>query len=267
MDVVVKGRRLAVAVGPHATGLVVSHALPCVLLHPFPFDGRYFANIAELLEGHALTVVPNFRGVGGSELGGSFSIDDLADDLAGVLDHLQIEQAVVLGLSMGGYVALAFAAKHSHRLRGLVLADTRAGADGTEARAGRQTSLDMIRARGVEAFVDAQLPRLLSPQASPGVWQQARALATKDPAALQAALEALRDRPDRRDELPAITCPTLVIVGAEDALTPPAEAAAMTTSIPQARLVELPGVGHLSSLEAPGPFAEAIIGFLGRVSG
>ncbi|HEY0715171.1 MAG TPA: alpha/beta fold hydrolase [Polyangia bacterium] len=263
MDVVIKGRRLSVDVGPQPAG----RSVPCVLLHPFPFDRRYYGNLSGVLESRARTIVPDYRGGGGSPLDGPFSIADLADDLAGILDHLQIDRAVVAGLSMGGYVALAFAAKYSRRLLGLVLADTRAGADSPETRAAREKSIELIRTKGVDAFIEAQIPRLVAPNAPAKVKDEVRALATKNPDSLVALLTALRDRPDRTGELPSITCPTLVVVGTEDVITPPADAAAMATAISKAVLVELPDAGHLSSLEAPTPFAQAITGFLGRANG
>jgi 3-oxoadipate enol-lactonase len=258
----IKGRRMAVDVGRAPKGV------PCVLLHPFPFNRRYFADTARRIETRARTIVPDLRGFGDSDpAAGPFSLADLADDVAALLDEMKLARAVVVGLSMGGYVALAFAAKFAHRLSGLVLADTRAGADSAEARAGRETALKLVREQGAAALVDLQLPKLLAPAAPPGLRDQARALAEPRPATLAAALEALRDRPDRRAELDRITCPTLVVVGTEDAITPPSEAAALATAIPRAVLLELPGAGHLSSLEAPAEFAQALVGFLGNTAG
>jgi pimeloyl-ACP methyl ester carboxylesterase len=256
------GRRLAVELGPSTRGV------PCVLLHPFPFNRRFFADTARGIEARARTIVPDLRGFGDSDPGdGPFSIADLADDVAALLDQLQIDRAVLVGLSMGGYVALAFAARHARRLRGLVLADTRAGADSPEARAGRESALRVLGEQGATGLLEAQLPKLLAPGASDEVHARARALGEPRAATLATAIAALRDRPDRRAELPAIPCPTLVLVGTEDAITPPSEAAVLATTIPRAVLVELPGAGHLSSLEAPAPFTQALLGFLGRADG
>lgn len=256
LDILVQGRRIRVDVS--GTGV------PCVLLHPFPLDRRYFADIARRIEGRARVLVPDLRGFGDSELGGRFAIADLADDVAAVLDHLRIDRAVLVGLSMGGYVALAFAAKHPRRLLGLALSDTRAGADGPEARANRDKDIELVRTQGPAALVEKQLPRLLAPAAPQPLRDQVRLLGQQAPETLIAALQALRDRPDRGDELARITCPTLVLVGTEDVITPPSEAAALATAIPRAVLVELSGAGHLASLETPTPFAQAITGFLGR---
>ena len=258
LEIVTHGRRLCVDVGGAPTGV------PCVLLHPFPFDRRYFAPTARQIEGRARTIVPDLRGFGDSELGGDFAIAELADDVAAILDHLRIERAVIVGLSMGGYVALAFAAKYPRRMLGLVLSDTRAGADSAQARANRDLDMDFVRSNGTPAFVERQLPRLLSATAPETLRADVKRLGAQKSEAVLAALQALRDRPDRHAELANITCPSLVLVGTDDVLTPPADAAAMATAIPRAVLMELPGAAHLANLEAPAPFAQAIIGFLGR---
>jgi 3-oxoadipate enol-lactonase len=259
IEIVTHGRRLCADLG--------GSGVPCVLLHPFPFDRRYFAETAHQIEGRARTIVPDLRGFGESDPGdqGDFAIADLADDVAALLDHLRIDRAVIVGLSMGGYVALAFAATHPRRLLGLALADTRAGADSPETRANRDRDIELVRSSGTPAFVDRQLPRLLSPAAPAALRAEVKRLGdSQKPDAVIAALAALRDRPDRRNELGNITCPSVVLVGTDDVLTPPTEAAAMATAIPRAVLVELPGAGHLANLEAPLPFAQALIGFLGR---
>jgi 3-oxoadipate enol-lactonase len=256
MELQISGRRLTCDV--QGTGV------PCVLLHAFPFDRRFLSAVGTRLGARARILLPDLRGFGDSDLDGSYSIADLADDVAGLLDQLGIERAVVGGVSMGGYVSLAFAALHARRLLGLVLADTKAGPDTPEARTARDQAMALVRSSGVPAYLEAQLPKLVGPAASAEVREQVRTLGTQRPDAVIAGLTALRDRPDRRDELSRITCPTLILVGAEDVVTPPGEAAAMTTAISRAVLVEIPGAGHLSNLEAPVPFAQAIAGFLGR---
>ena len=235
-----------------------------VLLHAFPFDGRMWDAAVASLTGARRLILPDLRGFGQSALGGGpYAIADLADDVAALLDHLGIPRAALGGLSMGGYVALAFAARHRARLQALILADTRAGADTPEGRAGRDQAMALVRDKGVEAYADAQLPKLVAPGTPAEIKAQVRALAAgQSRDAVLAGLAALRDRPDRSGELAAIACPTLVIVGAEDAVTPPREATAMAGAIAGARLVELPGAGHLTALEQPGPFASALAAFL-----
>jgi 3-oxoadipate enol-lactonase len=228
---------------------------PLVLLHPFPLDRRVWKGLT--VPGRTL-ILPDLRGFGESPLFGPFVIADLADDVASLLDALGLPRAAVGGMSWGGYVALAFARRHRGRLDGLVLADTKAGPDTPEARQGREEAIALVRAQGVPAYLDKQLPRLLSPGAPESVRNQARALGNQAAAAVIAGLAALRDRPDRRPELPDIRCPTVIVVGTEDGLTPPSEARTMADSVPGARLVELPGAGHLANLEAPEAFAAAV---------
>jgi 3-oxoadipate enol-lactonase len=231
---------------------------PLVLLHAFPFDRRMWWSTASALVGHRRVIAPDLRGFGETPGSGPFSIADLADDVAALLDTLGLSRATLLGLSMGGYVALAFAARHGARLEGLVLADTKAGPDTPDARQGREEAMALVVAEGVDAYLERQLPRLVAPGAPDALRAAVRELGRQSPQALLDGLAALRDRPDRRAELDQIAAPTLVIVGAEDVVTPPSEARAMARAIPGARLVELPGVGHLSNLEAPAAF-EALL--------
>jgi pimeloyl-ACP methyl ester carboxylesterase len=256
METTLDGRRLAYD--------DAGQGVPCVLLHAFPLDRRMFADLPARLGARARVIAPDLRGFGGSELGGPFSIADLADDVARLLDHLKLERAVVGGVSMGGYVALAFAARHGRRLLGLMLADTKASPDGAEVRSARDEAIALVEALGVTAYLDKQLPKLLSGSASDAVRTAVRTMGAQTPQAVIAALHALRDRPDRQGELGAIDRPTLVVVGTEDVVTPPTEAAAMATAIRKAVLVEIPDAGHLANLEQPTPFSQALSGFLAR---
>jgi 3-oxoadipate enol-lactonase len=228
---------------------------PLVLLHAFPFDGRMWRRTAADLERQV--IAPDLRGFGESAPG-PFAIADLADDVAALLDHLKLERVALGGLSMGGYVALAFAHRHAQRLSALILADTKAGPDTPEARKARGDAIALVESKGVEAYLEQALPKLVAPGASHAVRDDVRSLGRQQPAAVIAGLQALRDRPDRQSELADLRCPTLVIVGAEDAITPPAEARAMAGAIPGARLVEIPSAGHLANLEAPEAFVKAL---------
>jgi pimeloyl-ACP methyl ester carboxylesterase len=164
-------------------------------------------------------------------------------------------------MSMGGYAALAFAARHRERLSALVLADTRAAADSAETRAARAAALAAVDA-GPTAYLAASLPRLLAPDAPPALVAHLRARAETRAASLRAGIEALRDRPDRSGELGAIACPTLVVCGTEDQVTPAAEMKQIAAAISGARFVPIAGAGHLSHVEAPGPFLHAVTSFL-----
>jgi 3-oxoadipate enol-lactonase len=227
-----------------------------LLIHGFPLDCRMWDAQLAGLAGQARVIAPDLRGFGRSAaaLSGSLTMDQHADDLAALLDHLSIGRAVVAGLSMGGYIAFAFWRRHRARVQALVLADTRAEADSPPAQANRDASAAKVRAAGVAAIAGDMLPRLLAPAsvANPRLAERMRTMMADQPAeTIIAALGGLRDRPDSRPTLPAITVPTLVLVGAHDALTPPADAVTMAAAIPDARLVIIPAAGHMSPLENP----------------
>lgn len=247
---------------------------PVVLLHPFPFSREVWSQVVPAFAERNRVILVDARGFGESALhargestSAPYAIADLADDLAALLDELGVSRAAVLGMSMGGYTALAFAARHGARVAALVLANTRAAADTPDTRAKRDEGRAAIHARGADAYLDGSLGRMLGAGAPPALHAQVRARAVPRADSLVAALEALRDRPDRRAELPAIACPTLVISGADDQITPAAEMRLMSDDIGtsgggSARYVELAGAGHLSHLEAPQPFTAAVRGFL-----
>jgi len=235
---------------------------PVVLLHPFPFDRRIWAPTVATLASSYRVISVDARGFGETPLVGPYAIADLAEDLAALLDALDLSEATVVGLSMGGYTALAFAHLHRARVTGLVLADTRAAADTPAVSQSRQDAIALIRSAGAAAYLDKSIPRLLSPNAQPALLDSARALAETRTSSLTAALEALRDRPDRSGELGAIACPTLVMCGADDQVIPVEEMRLMSQSIPGARFVKLDGAGHLANLEAPPAFNQTLVEFL-----
>jgi 3-oxoadipate enol-lactonase len=236
---------------------------PVVLLPPFPFSRAIWSGLTEVLAvGHRVVTVDG-RGFGESPLGGSgYLIADLADDLAALLSELGIDRAAVLGMSMGGYTALAFAIRHPARLSALVLADTRAAADSDETRRARDGAIARIRTTGAGPYLDGSLARLLSPAASPALVTFLRARAETRVPSLIAGIEALRDRPDRSEELGAIRCPTLAIRGSDDQVTPAGDMQQMVGAIGGATFVTIQGAGHLSHLEAPGAFEAALTPFL-----
>jgi pimeloyl-ACP methyl ester carboxylesterase len=247
-----------------------------VLLHAFPFSRAIWDDVAAPLAARFRVISVDARGFGESDLrathptpGSSapYALTDLADDLAALLDALEIPRAAVLGMSMGGYTALAFAARHAARLRALLLTDTRAAADSPEARAGREVALSTIHGRGADAYLDGSLARMLSPGAAAALHARVRTRAEARADSLVAAVEALRDRPDRTAELPAIGCPTLLMCGGDDQITPAAEMRRMSEAIgARARYVELAGAGHLSHLEAGAAFTSAVGAFLAEVA-
>ncbi len=164
-------------------------------------------------------------------------------------------------------MSLAFAARHRARLHGLILADTRAAADSEAGRQGRAQAIARVEAQGVAALVESQLAALLSPGAGEGVREQVRTLGRQQtPQGILAGIRALRDRPDRRGELAEIRCPTLIVVGALDSISPPAEMAAIASAIAGAHLLVIHAAGHMSNLESPDAFLAAVSDFIERTS-
>ena len=247
---------------------------PLVLVHGFPFAAESWSGEADALSTKMRVIAPSMRGFGAtppSELG-ELSMDTMADDVAAILDGLGVtERVVVGGLSMGGYVAMAFARRHPRRLRALILADTRAEPDSVEARANRDRGIARVEGGELEGWVTDLLPVLLAPEtraARSELVGRVRAMAMRAaPSSVSAMLRALRDRPDARPELASISVPALMIVGAEDALTPVTASRAMVEAMPAGRasLEILPRAGHLSNLEAPAAFQAAVAAFVARV--
>jgi 3-oxoadipate enol-lactonase len=240
-----------------------------LLLHAFPLGLFMWDAQVEALAATRRVVRFDARGFGGSApSGGPLTMERIADDGAALLDHLGVEKAVVCGCSMGGYAAFAFVRRHPQRLAGLVLQDTRAGADTAEARANRATLADRVLAEGASAAAAAFLPKLVGSTTAterPALVTalRERILATS-PQGIANALHGLAARADSRETLPTIAAPTLVLVGAEDVLTPPGEAAIMAAAIPGARLDVISGAGHLANLENPEAANAALLAFLAR---
>lgn len=246
------------------------HRMALLLVHGFPLDSRLWDAQIAGLSSRVRVIAPDLRGSGKSDVPpGPYSMDQYADDMAGLLDGLGIRRAVVAGLSMGGYIAFALWRRHPERAQALVLADTRAEPDSPQARANRDAAAIRVREIGPAAYAEEMLPRLLAPANldTPRIRERALPMMAGQPVEGTAgALGALRDRSDSRALLPGISVPVLVIVGREDSLTPPADARAMADAIPGARLVEVPRAGHLSPLENPRAVNAALREFLREVA-
>lgn len=240
-----------------------------VLLHAFPLHAAMWERQIEDLSSRWRVIAPNLPGFGQSDPvpdPDTASLEAMADAVAELLGQLELSGAVVGGLSMGGYAAFALARRHRPLLRGLVLADTRAGADTPEVRERRTNQQAQVREHGTAELIEAQLGNLLSEQtrqSRPDVVDHARRLmADVSPEAVVAALEAMKGRPDASEELGGLDLPALVIVGEEDATTPVDVAEDMCRRLPDARLAVIPAAGHLSSLEQPEPFTAKLRTFL-----
>jgi pimeloyl-ACP methyl ester carboxylesterase len=240
---------------------------PVVLLHGFPLDSRMWAaQVPALTSAGHRVIAPDLRGFGQSRSDQPFTIQSLADDVHALLAGLGALPVVLAGLSMGGYVALAYAKKYPDDLRGLMLLDTKAEADTAEGKDGRQKMIDLVRKDGAKAVADQMMPKMLAKDAAaqrPQVAQELRRLMeATPPETIEHALAAMRDRPDRSGELSSIRVPTLVIVGESDAITPPQGAEAMAKNIPGATLETIRGAGHMSPMEQPEQVNRALTAFL-----
>lgn len=238
---------------------------PVVLLHAFPLDRTMWRGQLDALSDAARVLTLDLPGFGESAPA-AFTVDSAADVVADFLTALGIEKAVVGGLSMGGYVALAFARRHANRLLGLILADTRAEPDDATGKANRAKTISLAEEKGAVGVADMMIPKVLSEQTrttKPDVAELVRSIAARQSTgAVVAALAALRDRPDAVPGLAAVTVPALVLVGEYDAVTPPLASAALAGGLPHAELTHIPGAGHLSNLENPAAFDAAVRGFV-----
>lgn len=241
--------------------------VPLVLVHGFPLDRTVWADQTSGLADVARVVAIDLPGFGGSDAPlGPVTVDAYADHVRDTLDALGLGTVVLGGVSMGGYVAMAFHRRHPARLRGLVLVDTRAGADSAEAKKARDAAIALARAEGAGAIAAQMIGKLLTPaHAAEGDPLRTRLLAmmgAQPRETVVAALGALRDRPDASASIRTIAVPTLVVSGADDLIIPPTEAAAMHAAIPASRLAILPGAAHLPNVETPGQFNAAVRSFL-----
>ncbi len=240
--------------------------MPVVLLHGFPHDRSMWSAQMRGLSGQCRCIAPDLRGFGGSDVTAPYSMDRYADDIALLLDALGIQHAVIGGLSMGGYVALAFWRRHAERVIALVLSDTRAPADTTETIAKRRDLIAVAKEHGSAAVADAMITGMMGKrtrQRHPELVAQVyRMLAAAPVDGVIGALDALITRPDSTPTLATIDVPTLIIVGDEDVLTPPADARALHAGIAQSSLEILKGAGHLANVERPAAYNHVVGEFL-----
>lgn len=246
-----------------------------LFVHGFPFHGGMWRAQLDGLPAGWHGLAPDLRGFGsapagaGAGLAADWTMDTFADDMAALLDGHGIERAVVCGLSMGGYISFAFWRRHGDRVRALVLADTRAGADTAEGRASRHAMAEEVVERGTEVVARAMLPKLFAPSTrreKPEVVERVRSMIEGTaPATVAAAQRAMAARPDSTPDLPGIVVPTLVVAGEQDALTGPDEARSMAHALPAARLELIPDAGHMSPMERPEAFNAVLGDWLGSL--
>jgi 3-oxoadipate enol-lactonase len=234
-----------------------------VLLHAFPLHSGMWAPQLQALGTRFRVIAPDYRGLGLSRPAPQATTMGLvAADVLSLLGQLGIRRAAVAGLSMGGYVALELYRRAPDLFRGLVLCDTKATHDTVEAKSGRETYAQNALAKGLGWVADDFGPKLLRPSADPAVLARVKALIQEGtPEGVAAAQRGMATRPDSVPTLARITCPTAVIFGEEDQITPFGEALRMGNTVKGARIVRVPGAGHLPNLENPGAYDAALMAF------
>jgi pimeloyl-ACP methyl ester carboxylesterase len=240
-----------------------------VLLHAFPIGANLWEPQMRSIPPGWRLITPDLRGFGGSmELDSlsALSMTDYADDVADLIDELGIKRAVIGGCSMGGYAALAMYASRPDLFEGLVLANSRSGADSPEARANRRSMLALVDREGPQGVARDMMPKLLGKttrEEKPDVEATVRRLIKgQSPAGIRSAIHRMMHRVDSGPLLPQIMVPTLVITGDEDEIIPVEESRRMAGAIPGATLVIVPRAGHLANLEQPDAFNAALSTFL-----
>ena len=247
--------------------------LPVVLLHGYPFNRTLWNEQVSALSNSYRAITPDLRGHGESDAAsfgnaslGAATMNRMAQDVAALLDHLEISRAVIGGLSMGGYVALAFYKQFPSRVRGLILADTRAQADTEEGKQTRHQQAEKALAEGMAGIADAMLPKLLTPETvskRPEVVKRVRDMMLKTkPEGAAGALLGMAEREDQTALLSQITCPTLILVGQEDPITPVKDSEKMHEEIAGSRLAVIENASHVSNLERTEQFNEELTRFL-----
>ena len=244
---------------------------PIVFLHAFPFNSGMWEGQLSALPPGWRGIAPDLRGFGRTPATGAgpLLMEDFADDVIALLDHLQLPTAVLCGLSMGGYIALAAHRKYADRIRGLILSDTRATADTEEGKQARAQLAAKVRAEGAQAVVGSMLPKLLSDETHKSrpelVGEVQQMMMTASPESVARALEGMAARPTSEDLFSSIHCNVLIIHGDDDAVIPRGDAQMMARGIRGARIQLVDDAGHLPNLERPDVFNRFVGDFLGHL--
>ena len=241
--------------------------LPVLLFHAFPLNGGAFEAQVAALKHRYRFLLPDVRGFGGSTLGeGPTEMSRIARDGLAVLDALGLETAVVGGVSMGGYAAMALLREDASRVRGLLLIDTQVGADDEAGRAKRETQAEDALARGVQSVLENNLPKLIAQPVDSALGREVAGLMRQGtPEGIAAALRGMGLRHDSKDMLARFAGPTLVVVGEKDQVTPLEKARQMADLVSGAQLEIIPAAGHLPNQENPEAFNRVLDAFLSRL--
>jgi pimeloyl-ACP methyl ester carboxylesterase len=239
---------------------------PVIFLHGFPFNRHIWDDLIPYLSPYTQMVLPDLRGFGHSPASEDvLSMELLAEDIYHLMDHLRLERAALVGHSMGGYVALAFAHLYSQRLTGLALVASHADPDPPARREARYYTVAQIRERGILPLLEDMPPRLTR---NPTVQEKVRQfIQACSPQTAIYALLGMAERADANQWLREINVPVLIVTGSADPLIESARIQAMLEQIPVASWVELPGIGHMPMLEAPAALARALLGWVQQFQG
>ncbi|RJQ82833.1 alpha/beta fold hydrolase [Pseudonocardiaceae bacterium YIM PH 21723] len=242
--------------------------LPVVLVHGTPFDRTMWRPQLELLRARDRRVItPDLRGYGESDVVSDITyLSDFAQDIARLLDHLDVDRIVLGGLSMGGQIVMDFYRQFPDRVRGLLLADTFAAAETPEGRKHRNAVADRLLREGSGPLAQELLPKMVSPAniaAQPDVARHVLDMMIgANPAGQAAAQRGRAERPDYIPLLSEISVPTLVVVGRDDEFTPVSDAELLHERIPDATLVVIEDAAHMPNLEQTPAFDAALTAFL-----
>jgi 3-oxoadipate enol-lactonase len=245
--------------------------LPVIFLHGFPFSHAMWKSQLDVVSNSYRAIAYDIRGHGKSFVGdGQYTIEGHVDDLIGIMDHLKIDGGVIVGLSMGGYIALRALERNPGRFKAAVLCDTRSEADSNEAKLKRCGGIAAVKKDGPGVFAENFIKAVFASKTiekSPHLVEPIRKTIERTPAlSIAGTLLALAARTDTTTSLSGMKIPTLIMVGEFDAVTPPSAAQAMHERIPGSEFHIIPEAAHMSNLENPEFFNEKLLFFLKRVS-
>ncbi len=242
---------------------------PIILLHAFAADHVLWEPQVRTLSLQYRVIALDLRGFGasGETDGTAIFVDQYADDVIALLNKLGIEKAVIGGISLGGYVALSLAQRYPQSMLGLILCNTRAGADSEPAKAARVSLVQKIEQYGSAAVVEFYGDKLFGPKMSTQAKTSVRNMMLRQrPQSLISALLGMAQRPDRSPILDNIGLPTLIISGTADTLIPSSESLFMHRHIRDSAFVDIPDAGHLSNIDKPEEFNRAVNDFMGHLA-
>lgn len=247
-----------------------SDKVPVILIHGMALDQTMWTPQIQLLKGHYRVITYDIRGHGLSRVDdGQYTYKMFADDLISLMDYLEIDQAILCGLSMGGAITLRTYDMYPHRIKALIICDARSEADSNETKYWRENSIELIKNKGLEAFADEFVNKIFTSESfnrHPEAVELIRStILSSSPEAVCGVLLAQAARTDMQHVLPEITVPTLMMVGEHDTFTPLAASQMMHDEITDSELRIISKAGHMSNLENPEEFNYNLMEFLKKL--